>query len=111
MAARHGDRAYFSVLLAASRGELLIKHAEDIGEKPSAVIRNIVYKHLQQINPEAYTEAEELDNRRWKETVKARSAAQLEGRLKSQWEKLNMSNVIADETSDPLQSDQAQQHA
>jgi len=47
MANRHGDRIRFSVLLAEEYAHLLIEDANLQGQKPSSLIRDLVYQYIQ----------------------------------------------------------------
>lgn len=46
MANRHGDRIRFSVLLGEDCAQLLIEEAELQDQKPSSLIRDLVYQHV-----------------------------------------------------------------
>ena len=85
MATKHGNRIYVQLLLEPFRGQLLLEHAEEIGVKPSALIREIVYEYIAQtVGEEKYTGALIKDKQKWQEAVDAR----LVGRAKSRREKI-----------------------
>jgi hypothetical protein len=77
----HGNRKHLQILLSPNRGELFIKHMkEELDEKPTAWIREMIYTYLKKNIPkEIYNEAEQKDNDEWQQTVQNR----LEGRALS----------------------------
>ena len=77
----HGNRKYLQVLLSPHRGDLFLKHVkEELDTKPSAWIREMIYKYLEENIPkEVYNEASEKDKAEWQQTVQNR----LEGRALS----------------------------
>ena len=77
----HGNRKHLQILLAPNRGELFIKHiSEELGVKPSAWIREMIYQYLEnKIPKEIYNEAARKDEEEWQQTVQNR----LEGRALS----------------------------
>ena len=77
----HGNRKYLQVLLSPHRGDLFLKHVkEELKTKPSAWIREMIYKYLEENMPkEVYNEASEKDEAEWQQTVQNR----LEGRALS----------------------------
>jgi hypothetical protein len=80
MAIRHGNKTYLQILLDPNRAELLKEVAEWKDMRPTALVRETVYKMLeQQVPPDVYTEACLKDQAEWQASVRRR----VEGRLKS----------------------------
>lgn len=83
MAIRHGNKTYLQILLDPHRAELLKEVAESKGLRPTAWIRDTVYKMLElQVPPDVYTAAAVKDAAEWQESVRRR----VEGRMKSRKE-------------------------
>ena len=56
----HGQRKHIQVLLEKNKGNLFVEHCKENGEKPSAVIRELVYEYLKVVCPkDKYFIAEE----------------------------------------------------
>ena len=74
----HGNKKHLQILLSPHRGELFINHIkEDVGTKPTAWIREMIYNYLKKTLPkDVYNEAEKKDEADWQQTVQNR----LEGR-------------------------------
>lgn len=80
MAIRHGNKTYMQILLDPHRAELLLNLAEQLSTRPTAWIRNAVYKALEREYPAAiYNEAVAKDEAAWRASVRKR----VEGRIKS----------------------------
>ena len=80
MAIRHGNKTYLQILLDPNRAELLKEVAEWKDMRPTALVREAVYKMLeQQVPPDVYAEACLKDQAAWHASVRRR----VEGRLKS----------------------------
>ena len=80
MAIRHGNKTYLQILLDPNRAELLKEVAENKGMRPTAWIRDAVYKMLELNVPvDVYTAAVAKDEAAWQASVRRR----VEGRLKS----------------------------
>jgi len=77
----HGNRKHLQILLSQNRGDLFVKYIEkELGQKPTAWIREMIYNYLKKTLPkEVYDEAEQKDNDEWQQTVQNR----LEGRALS----------------------------
>jgi hypothetical protein len=58
----HGKKRYFQVLLDPARAELLDELAEQRGMRPAALVREIVYLHLERtFAPTVYNHARTND--------------------------------------------------
>lgn len=80
MAIRHGNKTYMQILLDPHRAALLVAMAEQRSVRPTALVREMVYKVLKQELPSsAYNEAVAKDEAAWRESVRKR----VEGRMKS----------------------------
>ena len=80
MAIRHGNKTYMQILLDPHRAKLLFELAEKTDTRPTAWIRNAVYKALEREYPAAiYNEAVAKDEAAWRASVRKR----VEGRIKS----------------------------
>ena len=80
MAIRHGNKTYMQILLDPHRAKLLLDLAEQTSTRPTAWIRNAVYKALEREYPSAiYNEAVAKDEAAWRVSVRKR----VEGRIKS----------------------------
>jgi len=80
MAIRHGNKTYMQILLDPHRAKLLFDLAEKASTRPTAWIRNAVYKTLEREYPAAiYNEAVAKDEAAWRASVRKR----VEGRIKS----------------------------
>ena len=80
MAIRHGNKTYMQILLDPHRAKLLLDLAEQTSTRPTAWIRNAVYKALEREYPAAiYNEAVAKDEAAWRASVRKR----VEGRIKS----------------------------
>ncbi len=76
----HGNRKHLQILLAPNRGKLFIDHAEELGMKPTALIRRLIYEYLRKnTDKEIYNEALKKDEKDWEQSVQNR----LEGRALS----------------------------
>ena len=79
MAIRHGNKTYLQILLDPNRAQLLVRLAESQKVRPTAWIRDMVYKQLELCVPEAqYKEAFEADQKVWAESIQRR----VEGRAR-----------------------------
>jgi len=79
MAVRHGNKAYLQILIDPNRAALVNQLAEEAGMRPSAWVREAVYKMLQlDTSREVYNEALEKDKEVWQESVRRR----VEGRMR-----------------------------
>lgn len=84
MAIRHGNKTYMQILLDPHRAALLMAMAEQKSVRPTALVREMVYKVLKQELPSsAYNEAVAKDEAAWRESVRKR----VEGRMKPKDEK------------------------
>ena len=76
----HGNRKHLQILLGRYRGELFSSLMKQKKIKPSAWIREMIYKHLEKVLPsDIYKEAARKDEEDWQQTVQNR----LEGRALS----------------------------
>ena len=79
MAIRHGNKTYLQILLDPNRARLLMQLAESQKVRPTAWIRDMVYKQLELCVSEAqYKEAFEADKSVWAESIQRR----VEGRAR-----------------------------
>jgi len=77
VAATHGRKAYFQILLDPNRAELAEGLAKEEGVRTSEWIRRTVYKALERNLPSSvYAEAEAQDHAAWRQSVRRR----IEGR-------------------------------
>lgn len=91
MAIRHGNKTYLQILLDPHRAELLRELAESKGMRPTAWIRDAVYKVLElQINPDDYDIARAKDELAWRESVRKR----VEGRQKNKKQSVDPENSV-----------------
>ena len=73
MATRHGAKVYVQLLLDPNRAELLQSMAAEEGKRPTAVMRDILYSHLERVLPSSvYGEAAAKDHAVWKQSVRNR---------------------------------------
>ena len=73
MSLRHGNKTYYQVLFGMNRSELLNSLAEEKGMRPTALIREMVYKELEKNLPvHLYKEAVAKDNVIWQRSVSNR---------------------------------------
>jgi hypothetical protein len=80
MAIRHGNKTYMQILLDPHRARLLFDLAEKATIRPTAWIRETIYKALEREYPAAiYNEAVAKDEATWRASVRKR----VEGRIKS----------------------------
>jgi hypothetical protein len=80
MAIWHGNKTYMQILLDPHRAKLLFDLAEKAAVRPTAWVRNAVYKALEREYPSAvYNEAVAKDEAVWRASVRKR----VEGRIKS----------------------------
>ena len=80
MAIRHGNKTYLQILLDPNRAKLLTDLADQSGIRPSAWVRNAVYKMIEeQVEQDIYAAALELDKAAWQESVRRR----VEGRMRT----------------------------
>ena len=80
MAIRHGNKTYMQILLDPHRARLLFDLAKKSSVRPTAWIRNAVYKALEREYPSAvHNEAAAKDEAAWRASVRKR----VEGRIKS----------------------------
>lgn len=76
----HGNRKHLQILLGRYRGELFSSLMKKKGIKPSAWIREMIYKYLEtELPAETYKNAADKDDEDWQQTVQNR----LEGRALS----------------------------
>ena len=79
MAIRHGNKTYLQILLDPNRAQLLMQLAESQKVRPTAWIRDMVYKQLELCVPaDEYREAFEADKKVWDESIQRR----VEGRAR-----------------------------
>lgn len=80
MAIRHGNKTYMQILLDPHRAKLLLELAEAEAMRPTAWIRQAIYKALEKELPSSkYNEAKAKDEAAWRESVRKR----VEGRMRS----------------------------
>jgi len=73
LSTRHGAKIYVQLLLDPNRAELLQDMAEEQGKRSTALMREILYSHLERTLPSAvYGEAEARDHAVWRESVSNR---------------------------------------
>lgn len=83
MAIRHGNKTYMQILLDPHRAALLMAMAEQKSLRPTALVREMVYRCLERDLPSStYKEAVAKDDAAWKESVRKR----VEGRMKPKGE-------------------------
>ena len=69
----HGHRKHLQVLLSPHRAKLFIDQARKLGLKPSALIRDLIYKFLEKnVDDESYKVAANLDAQDWERSVQNR---------------------------------------
>ena len=79
VAIKHGNKTYMQILLDPTRAALLMQLADDQKVRPTAWIRDVVYKQLELcVTSEAYENAFEADQEMWKDSIRRR----VEGRAK-----------------------------
>ena len=88
MTLKHGRRVYIQVLLEPNRGKLFLEDAERLNKKPSALMREIVYQYIKEINSEQEAEAAIKDQQVWQAAVQAR----LDGRARNRANALKASD-------------------
>lgn len=80
MAIRHGNKTYLQILLDPNRAKLMTALADESGIRPSAWVRDAVYKTIEdQVDQDIYQQAVELDKAAWQESVRRR----VEGRMRT----------------------------
>ena len=73
MATVHGSKVYYQLLLDPNRAKLLQDIAAEKGKRPTAVMREILYSHLERTLPSStYGEAAAKDHAVWRESVSNR---------------------------------------
>jgi len=79
MAVRHGNKAYLQILIDPNRASLIYQLAAEADMRPSAWVREAVYKMLELETPrKVYDEALKKDKEVWQESVRRR----VEGRMR-----------------------------
>ena len=92
MATTHGNKKYLQILLDPNRAELVMQLAQENGVRPTDMVRQMVYAHLDRVLPSSvYGEAEAKDKLCWRESVRKR----IEGRSQKRKERM-ADQVIAD---------------
>ena len=73
MAIRHGNKTYLQILLDPNRAELLLDLAKAQKVRPTAWIRDVIYKQLELCVPaDEYSKALEADQVAWQESIERR---------------------------------------
>ena len=73
MAIRHGNKTYLQILLDPNRAELLMQLAESQKVRPTAWIRDVIYKQLELcVSADEYSKALEADKAAWQESIERR---------------------------------------
>jgi len=73
MAIRHGNKTYLQILLDPNRAELLMQLAEAQKVRPTAWIRDVIYKQLELcVSADEYGKAFEADKAAWQESIERR---------------------------------------
>lgn len=73
MTTRHGAKIYVQLLLDPNRAQLLQDIADEQGMRCTALMREILYSHLERTLPSsAYGEAAAKDHAIWRESVSNR---------------------------------------
>ena len=73
MATRHGSKVYLQLLLDPNRAKLLEQLAQEQNKRTTAVMRDILYSHLERTLPSSvYGEAAAKDHAVWRESVSNR---------------------------------------
>lgn len=79
MAIKHGNKTYLQILLDPNRAALLMSLAEDQKVRPTAWVREVIYKQLELcVSSEAYKQAFEADQEVWRDSIRRR----VEGRAR-----------------------------
>jgi hypothetical protein len=79
MAVRHGNKTYLQILIDPNRASLVYQLAAEAGMRPSAWVREAVYRMLELETPrKVYDEALKKDKEVWQESVRRR----VEGRMR-----------------------------
>jgi hypothetical protein len=83
LASIHGSKVYYQLLLDPNRAKLLQDMAAERNKRPTAVMREILYLHLERTLPSStYGEAAAKDHAVWRESVSNR----VKGRTKKKEE-------------------------
>ena len=104
MASKHGNRLHVQVLFEPAKGDLFLKLTEKFDIKPSALLRDLAYKYIQEHTSEAaFAKAQAFDRVKHQEAINAR----IEGKAKKAWEalgldKLTQSEQNIDASSSPM---------
>ena len=102
MATKHGAKIYVQLLLDPNRAELLHSMAAEQSKRPTALMRDILYKHLERVLPSSiYNDALAQDEAVWRSSVKNR----VEGRAKKHEE------VVAEKAQKLLEQIRSEQGA
>jgi hypothetical protein len=79
VAIKHGNKTYMQILLDPNRAALLMQLADDQKVRPTAWIRDVIYKQLELcVSSDDYRNAFEADQEVWKESIRRR----VEGRAR-----------------------------
>ncbi len=94
MASKHGSRLHVQVLFEPAKGDLFLKLTEKLDKKPSALLRELAYKYIQDnADKAAFVKAEALDQVARQEAIRAR----VEGKAKKAWEALGLDKLTQSE--------------
>jgi hypothetical protein len=94
MATRHGNKAYLQVLLDPNRADLMVALAEKADMRPSAWVREAVYRVIkEEVSEDEYADALEGDEEAWRDSVRRR----VEGRMRSRQDAID-SKISLDAT-------------
>ena len=86
MAIRHGNKTYMQILLDPHRAALLMELAEQKSLRPTALVREMVYKVLKQELPSStYNEAVAKDEAAWRESVRRSEERRVGKECRSRW--------------------------
>ena len=73
MAIRHGNKTYLQILLDPNRAQLLMQLAETQKVRPTAWIRDVIYKQLELcVSADEYGKALEADKVAWQQSIERR---------------------------------------
>ena len=81
MSIKHGNKRYFQLLLDPYKAAILEKEAKRRGQRPTALMRDLLFKAAEDIDPEGFPAANHSDRLLWEESVKNRIKGRTEARM------------------------------